>query len=77
VVDTSATLDIFSAIRHATTIRVATAGSRQSFESMICALEVNSTRPIVDRVFSFDQVREAFAHLAAGGHFGKVVIAVP
>jgi NADPH:quinone reductase-like Zn-dependent oxidoreductase len=31
-------------------------------------------RPVVDRVFSFDDVPAAFAHLEAGRHFGKVCI---
>ncbi|TJZ68621.1 zinc-dependent alcohol dehydrogenase family protein [Chitiniphilus eburneus] len=32
--------------------------------------------PVIDRVFAFDQAREAYAHLASGAHFGKVVIGV-
>jgi len=32
--------------------------------------------PIVDKVFEFDQSREAFEYVAAGSHFGKVVIKV-
>ncbi len=31
-------------------------------------------RPVIDRVFPFDEVPEAFAHCASGGGFGKVVI---
>ena len=33
-------------------------------------------RPVVDRVFPFEQAPAAFAHLASGAHFGKVVVAV-
>lgn len=33
-------------------------------------------RPVIDRVFPFEQAREAYAHLRSGAHFGKVVIAV-
>jgi hypothetical protein len=29
---------------------------------------------VVDRVFAFGEVREAFRHLETAGHFGKVVI---
>lgn len=32
--------------------------------------------PVIDRVFPFDAAAAAFRHLAAGRHFGKVVIAV-
>jgi NADPH:quinone reductase-like Zn-dependent oxidoreductase len=27
-------------------------------------------------VFAFDQVKEAFHHMASGAHFGKVVVAI-
>ncbi len=30
--------------------------------------------PIVDRVYGFDEVLHAFAHLRTGSHFGKVVV---
>jgi NADPH:quinone reductase-like Zn-dependent oxidoreductase len=31
-------------------------------------------RPIIDRVFPFDAVRDAYRYLESGAHFGKVVI---
>jgi NADPH:quinone reductase-like Zn-dependent oxidoreductase len=31
-------------------------------------------RPVVDRVFGFDEAAEAFDYLETGSHFGKVVI---
>ena len=40
---------------------------------------VTGIRPIVDRVFEFDQAAEAaeaYQHLQSGRHFGKVVIRV-
>jgi NADPH:quinone reductase-like Zn-dependent oxidoreductase len=33
-------------------------------------------RPAIDRVFEFDQAREALAYLSSAGHFGKIVIDV-
>jgi NADPH:quinone reductase-like Zn-dependent oxidoreductase len=51
-------------------------GSREMFEEMNRAFEVNRVQPIIDKVFSFDQAREAYRHLASGAHFGKVVITV-
>ena len=32
--------------------------------------------PVVDKVFSFDQTKEAFRYLEAQLHFGKVVITI-
>jgi NADPH:quinone reductase-like Zn-dependent oxidoreductase len=37
-------------------------------------IESHSLRPVIDRVFTFAEARAACAHLAAAGHFGKVVI---
>ena len=52
-----------------------TVGSRDGFEAMCRAIAQHHMRPVVDRVFSFDDVPAAFAHLEAGRHFGKVCIA--
>jgi NADPH:quinone reductase-like Zn-dependent oxidoreductase len=51
-------------------------GSREMFEQMNQAIAVNQMRPVIDRVFAFDQTKEALQHLEAGAHFGKVVIRV-
>ncbi|MGH9613002.1 MAG: zinc-binding dehydrogenase, partial [Bryobacteraceae bacterium] len=32
--------------------------------------------PVIDRVFGFEQARDAYAYLESGAHFGKVVIAI-
>jgi NADPH:quinone reductase-like Zn-dependent oxidoreductase len=69
-----ASFDIFEAIRHAVTIKIATAGSRRSFESLNRALEQERLRPPIERVFPVSHFRDAFAHLERGGHFGKVAL---
>jgi NADPH:quinone reductase-like Zn-dependent oxidoreductase len=51
-------------------------GSRQMFDEMNRAIEVNQLRPIVDRVFPFSEAREAYRYLESGAHFGKVCIAI-
>jgi len=51
-------------------------GSRSMFEAMNRSIETNQMRPIVDRVFPFEQSPEALTHLESGAHFGKVVINV-
>ena len=33
-------------------------------------------KPVVDKVFAFEQAQEAYAHLASQKHVGKVVIKV-
>lgn len=49
-------------------------GHREGFEAMNRAVGQHRLRPIVDRVFPFDETREAFIYLAAGRHMGKVCI---
>jgi NADPH:quinone reductase-like Zn-dependent oxidoreductase len=51
-------------------------GSRAMFEDMNRALAVSGLNPVIDRVFPFEQAREALRHLQAAGHVGKVVISV-
>lgn len=39
-------------------------------------IEVNDLKPVVDKVFSFEQAKEAYEHLQAQKHVGKVVIEI-
>jgi NADPH:quinone reductase-like Zn-dependent oxidoreductase len=51
-------------------------GSRAMFEEMNRTIENHGIRPVVDRTFGFDQVREAFELMKSGQHFGKVVVKI-
>lgn len=51
-------------------------GSRAMFEQMNAAIAKAELRPVIDRVFSFDQAREAFVHMQSASHFGKIVVRV-
>jgi NADPH:quinone reductase-like Zn-dependent oxidoreductase len=51
-------------------------GSRTMFEAMTKAIAVNQLRPVIDRVFEFDEAVAALKHMESGAHFGKVVIRV-
>jgi NADPH:quinone reductase-like Zn-dependent oxidoreductase len=51
-------------------------GSRAMFETMNRAISAAGMRPVVDRVFAFDQAREAMHYMESGAHFGKVCIRV-
>lgn len=59
------------------TIRRVFVGNRMSFESMNAAIEVGKIKPIIDRVFSFDETHEAYRYYMLGKAFGKVVISMP
>ena len=53
-----------------------TVGSRRDQIDMIRAIEANGIRPVIDRTFPLEELAEAFRHLQAGQHFGKVCIDV-
>ncbi|GHO53733.1 zinc-binding dehydrogenase [Ktedonobacter robiniae] len=49
-------------------------GNRATFEAMNAFLEEHHISPVIDRIFPFEQVPQAFEHLAGASHVGKVVI---
>jgi NADPH:quinone reductase-like Zn-dependent oxidoreductase len=49
-------------------------GDREMFEEMNRAIAVNQIKPVIDRVFPFDEAVSAFEHHASGQFVGKVVI---
>lgn len=51
-------------------------GSRAMFEQLIRAIDANGIKPIVDKVFPFEQAADAYAYQASPALFGKVVITV-
>ena len=51
-------------------------GSRAMFEEMNAAIAKAGMHPVIDRVFGFDQVPEAFLHMQSASHFGKIVVRV-
>jgi NADPH:quinone reductase-like Zn-dependent oxidoreductase len=51
-----------------------TVGSRDGFEAMMRAVDQHRVVPVVDRVFAFEQLKEAMEALKRGAHFGKICI---
>ncbi len=51
-------------------------GSTQMFMAMNRAIEINAIKPVIDKVFDFADAPAAYRHMAAGAHFGKIVIRV-
>ena len=60
----------------AATIRSVSVGDRQALVDCVRAVAAAGIKPVIDRVFGFDEAKAAFAHLASGSHVGKVVIEV-
>jgi NADPH:quinone reductase-like Zn-dependent oxidoreductase len=51
-----------------------TVGHRDGFEAMLRAFEQHRVKPVIDRTFAFEELKEAMAFLKSGAHFGKVCI---
>jgi NADPH:quinone reductase-like Zn-dependent oxidoreductase len=51
-------------------------GNTEMFQRLVKAVAATQFRPVIDRTFPFADARAAFAHLASGAHFGKIVISV-
>jgi NADPH:quinone reductase-like Zn-dependent oxidoreductase len=52
-----------------------TVGHRDGFEAMLRAIDQHRLKPVVDRVFAFEELKEAMAYLQSGAQFGKVCLA--
>jgi NADPH2:quinone reductase len=51
-------------------------GVRRFAQEMLPLVERGQLKPLVDRVFSFDQMPAARAHMEANAHVGKIVVTV-
>ncbi len=49
-------------------------GSRQMFEHMNKAIEQNKLKPVIDKTFKAEQIKEALETMESGSHFGKIVL---
>jgi len=72
----AATVTLTPILMGSLSVQGITVGSRDDFYTMNRAISAHQLEPVIDRVFAFNEAPAAFEHLAAGRHFGKVVIAV-
>lgn len=49
-------------------------GSRERFVELLGQMEAAEMRPVIDRVYPFEDFRQAYERLQSGQHMGKVVI---
>ncbi|WYZ36489.1 hypothetical protein EsH8_XV_000042 [Colletotrichum jinshuiense] len=68
---------LLDALTNICTIRGILVGSRQQFEDMNRSIDANGIKPVVDdKIFGFEEVREAYQYQWEQKHFGKVVIKI-
>ncbi len=51
-------------------------GSREMFENLNRAVSLSKLKPVIDRVFDFEEAPAALAHMQSGAHFGKIVVKI-
>ncbi len=51
-------------------------GSREMFEAMNQAITQHQLQPIIDKIFTFTEAKQAYYYLKSAAHFGKVVIQI-
>ena len=49
-------------------------GSREMFEHLNAAISVAQLKPVIDRVFAFEEAVDALRYMETGSHFGKIVL---
>lgn len=71
---TSGSFDLTALQRGIVTLRRVAVGSRLDFELMNRAIAFHKLKPVVDRVFPFEDAKSAYRYLESQQHLGKVVI---
>lgn len=73
---TGGAIDPTAIMRKSVRLQGVYVGSRAMFEDMNRALALHSLHPVIDRVFPFAEARDAFLHMKAAAHFGKIVVSI-
>jgi NADPH:quinone reductase-like Zn-dependent oxidoreductase len=76
VLTAGATIDPTPLMRRSIRLGGIYVGSRAMFEAMNAAISANQLRPLIDATFPFDRAPDAYRHLIAANHMGKVVITI-
>ncbi len=77
VLTEGATIDPTPLMRRSIRLGGIYVGSRAMFEAMNAAIAANALRPLIDASFPFGRAPDAYRHLIAAQHMGKVVITNP
>ncbi|RBQ07846.1 zinc-dependent alcohol dehydrogenase family protein [Pedobacter miscanthi] len=72
---TTASIDLLPVIFKAVQIRGILVGGLDAFEKMVDFIETHNIKPIIEKVYPFDETLEAFAHVDRGP-VGKLVIEI-
>lgn len=73
---TSADLDLLPIVMNQVRVQGVMVGSKTGLEDLAKELTQHKIKPVIDRVFGFEEAREALSYLESGAHFGKVCIQI-
>jgi NADPH:quinone reductase-like Zn-dependent oxidoreductase len=51
-------------------------GSKSIFKNMNRVVSHSGIKPVIDKIFNFNEANEAFTYLKSGKHFGKICIKI-
>lgn len=69
-------IDYFHLKGRGAMVRAISVGDRSNLEDLVACVSAVGLKPVIDQVFDFNDARDAFYHLKAARHFGKIVIRV-
>jgi NADPH:quinone reductase-like Zn-dependent oxidoreductase len=69
-------IDTVMILARALTVQGIFVGSKEMFAAMNRAITLHHLKPVIDRVFPFEQAGDALRLMESGGHLGKIVIRV-
>ena len=59
------------------TLLGSTMGSAEDFRQMLRAVNANQLKPVIDKVFGLEKVRDAMERMETGKQFGKIALRIP
>ena len=76
IAGTSGIVDTGTIMMKAARIQGVETGSTEMYKEMLTAFELHKIKPVINRIFSFDNTLDAFSYLKNGKHLGKVCISL-
>jgi NADPH:quinone reductase-like Zn-dependent oxidoreductase len=73
---TEASVDVLQIMEKRIRLQGNTTGPVSALRDVAAAIANHGIVPVADKVFDWGDASEAFRHVAAGGHFGKVAITI-
>jgi NADPH:quinone reductase-like Zn-dependent oxidoreductase len=73
---TEASVDVLQIMEKRIRLQGNTTGPVSALRDVCASIANHNIAPVIDQVFGWDNASEAFQHIAAGGHFGKVAIEI-